>query len=64
MNWKAGTITFLVLVGGTAWFAAWAHLAAAAIRHGNPLLVLVAVVGPIIAAISLLAAAVWATPTR
>ncbi|MEE2040071.1 hypothetical protein Q8791_22910 [Nocardiopsis sp. CT-R113] len=60
MSWKAGGITFLVLVGGTGFFAAWSLLAAAAIRHGDPLLALVAVCGPIIVAVSLLAAVLFA----
>lgn len=53
-------MTFLVLVGGTVFFAVWSLLAAAAIRHGDPLVTLVAVCGPIIVAVSLLAAALFA----
>ncbi|QVJ00372.1 hypothetical protein KGD82_16560 [Nocardiopsis eucommiae] len=62
MSWKAAAITALILVGGTGFFAGWAHLAAAAIRTGDPLIALAGVVGPLIAATALLAGALWAQP--
>lgn len=64
MSWKATVITAAVLIGGTGFFAGWAHLAAAAIRTGDPLTALASVVGPIIAATALLAGVLWAQPDR
>ncbi|MFE7462309.1 hypothetical protein ACWFMI_25025 [Nocardiopsis terrae] len=64
MSWKATTITAAVLTAGTGFFAGYAHLAAASIRTGDPLTALAGVVGPIIAAVALLAGFLWAQPDR